>query len=423
MDVHAIYNLDDRKFEESALALDTPFIRQLSHLSQTLANDLKAVTFILKDRSQNRGEIQQRGIPADAKSVLDICKLTPLARYKGASNLLEEVAMYRADLYGFSQRVPDFAKKNAEMLMVDYLLATSLCYVETFVQGQVKDKFLATRNPRIAVGLTGKEEELEDYKQYLQTFQSHFETRQLNLLKINMKKKGFTVTRPRSAINFGISVKVTPLFMITSLVEGLSKALETKMVKFTYVKDNMHERELVTTLSPSILTTYYSTDMVKTMFSNIETTIARGHTKLPELGISKYDKTGVRSLNLARITKIEEVQMFDTETINVDLNMTLPSFISGIERCQNTAYLKQIYTDLTRQQRIPYTDVFQLKNGICDVASSNVAIQTTTALRQLHRYMIANPKVFSTYNMGVPVDISYTGLQNDSFDLGGKGGF
>lgn len=418
-----IYGLSNRGFNTEAIALNTPFINQLAHLTVDLAKNLKAISFVMKDRVQNRGEIQKRGIRADEKSVLDITKLTPLIGYNGAKSLLEEIALFRADQFGYSNSDPSFASKNAEMLMAEYLLATSLCYVEIFMNGSVHEKFLATRSPVIVSAVTQTESKLNEYRSKLQIFSSHFESRQLPLIKINVKKNSYTATIPKTPTNFGLAVKVTPLFFITSLVNGISDALQEKMVKFTYITDNLTERELVSTTNIRILSQYYKQEMVQNMLQNIKTNIQRGYTHIPELGISANDETGVRALNLARIVKIEEVETFNQSYINVDLKVTLPAFISGVERCNHVEILKRIYHDITQGQPMNFPDVFQLKMGIVNFMQSQVAIGSTMKLRQLHDYMVLHPNIFTTYNMGRAVDYSQiSGLLQEANQMQGQGG-
>ena len=76
-------------------------------------------------------------------------------------------------------------------------------------------------------------------------------------------------------------------------------------MKFKYIKDNGQERELVTTLSKEIFSKYYDVSYAENIIKNCEMKIDRGYLKVPELGCSKYDETGMRALNLSRITSIE----------------------------------------------------------------------------------------------------------------------
>ena len=52
----------------------------------------------------------------------------------------------------------------------------------------------------------------------------------------------------------------------------------------------------------------------------------RGYIKIPELGSSIYDDTGVRSLNVARLLSIKQVESVSREFIHVDLNSVVSNF-------------------------------------------------------------------------------------------------
>lgn len=416
MDINQVYSLASGKFIEPICAIDNLFIRQLINLTTESAKNLKVVSFILRDKAQNRGEIQQRGIHPSEKSVIDICKLTPLVGTYGSRTLKDEIAHYRAETLGFHAQDPSFAKNNAEMLMIDYVLSACLCYVEVFDGSAKVDKFFATRNRFIAGGITGlRPEETSKYTSYLQAFQTNYTNRQIKVLKLSVTKNGFRIVQPRSYLDFNNSVRVTPLFFMTSFVEGIMEILRQGIVRFKYIKDNLTEREFISTVNPEILLKYYDQEFVQMVLSNMGTTLHRGYIKLPELGISKYDATGVRALNVSRITSVEVITEFDTRFIDVDFDMILPTFKETLDQIKNPQILAMMHEDLVGKP--PQTNhIAEIRNSLSLHVDGQYAIGTTTALRYLHIYMVQRPQIFTTYNGGKRREFSGYG---NNFNLGG----
>lgn len=413
-----LYSLLNRQVNHQLCALDTPFINQLAALSKSSASNLKIVSFVLKDRMQNRGEIAQRGVSASEKSVIDINKLTPLVEPRFGT-LANEIARYRAH----SLAIPDsanFADANRDMLMIDYLLGSSLCFVEVFDSGSVT-KFFATRNRFIAGELAGLEpKDTAEYVNYLTAYPANYETRQLKVLKISATNKAFKITKPRSSLDFNRSIKVTPLFLMTSFVEGLSDILNNNIVKFTYIKDNMTEREFITTMSVGILNRFYDTETVAKIFSGIGTFLNRGYVRVPELGLSKYDASGVRALNVSRITSIEVVNSFDTSFIDVDFDRIMPNFKETIFQLRDQSVLGIIYEELINRPASGLS-VPELRDAIVSFVEGQYTVGTTTALRQLHKYMDSRKNVFKAYNGGKPVDFGgngFNGANGNGFNMG-----
>jgi hypothetical protein len=416
VDLNQVYSLTNGQFLEQVYALDNPFIRQLVTLATNEAKNLKVVSFVFKDKLNNRGEIAQKGMKAAEKSVIDICKLTPLVGGQGIKTLLDEVATYRANLLGFEQVGPTFAKDNADILMVDYLLASCLCYVEVFDNSANVEKFFATRNRFIAGGIVGEPPEATvKYHSYLQAYAANYQTRQLKVLKLSSNKTGFKIVQPRSFVDFNKSIKVTPLFLMTAFVEGVSEVLRNNIVRFRYIKDNLQERELISTLSPEILLTHYDQDRVQRVMTGVGSQLNRGYVKLPELGASKYDSTGTRSLNISRITSVDVIDTFDSRFIDVDFDTILPNFKETVNNLRNLSVIAMVHEDLIGQP-IQTQNIAELRNIINSYVDGQYAMGTTTALRYIHTYMVQRAQIFNTYNGGKPAQYGSIG---SGFNLGG----
>lgn len=418
MDINQVYGLQGKQIIDPICAVDNLFNRQLINLCVESVKNLKAVSFILRDKAQYRGEVQQKGIRPEDKSVIDICRLTPLVYRDNFRTLLEEVAWYRAESLGLNKQDPDFWRNNARMLMADYLLASSLCYVEVFGGVQV-DKFFATRNRHIAGFITGMSpQQTEKFTSYLQTYGNHYINKQFKVLKIVPNRNSFRIMQPKGYLDLNRSVKITPLFFMTTFIEGIFELLNKYIIRFKYIKDNLTEREFVSTLNPEILLKHYDQSFVQKMISNTQSMLWRGFVRLPELGVSRYDETGVRALNVSRITSIEIVQDFDTRFIDVDFSVILPTFKETIDSIRNPQILAMIYEDLLGKPP-QFSSIAELQFAINSYVEGQYAIGTTTALRYLHVYMMQRPQIFKNYNGGKRPEFVGTGFQH-SFNLGGE---
>lgn len=387
-----IYKLTEVGYLDSLMCLDTPFMRQLATLGVEQTKNNKMLSVELDNALCNR---TKNGVSA----VLDIKKLPSLSG--GYANLKEEVATYRAKSIGLVQEGDlageSFIQRNADVLFLDYLLASSVCYVEIIDNGKV-DKFLATKNRMLAGHLCEKsEEETRKYVNHLTSYSSVFESKQLSYLKININKKGKSITQPRGYIDLTKKVKITPLFFINIYLKRIMELLSQGFVKFTYIKDNLTEREFVSTLNEGKMSQYYSSEMVAKMKGNYASKLSRGYVKLPEMGISQYDVTGARSLNVSRLISVEVVDSFDTRFIDVDFSLILNAFVRGIQNCEDINMLVHIYTEFVGKPPLEY-DIAIIQSELVSYIESQHIIGTTTLLRQLHLYMLNYPQVFKGYD-------------------------
>lgn len=408
MNITQVYNLIDAPINAGVFAVDNPFIRQLAYLSQEQAKNLKVTSLVLKNALNNRGELAKRGIHSQDKSVIDLSKLTPLVDQQNFQTLQEEVAYVRnwqLQLHD-TKDSPTWWREHQEMLMVDYLLASSLCLVEIFDEGSRVDKYFATRNRFLAGELAGlAPKETQKYGNYLQAFSQNYETKQLKALKIGVTKEKYRITQPRSFIDFNRPIKITPLFFMTSFAEGIKPSLETGVIKFSYLKDNLTLREFITTTNVSLLTQVYGTDIAQKMIRQIGARFDRGYLKLPEYGISKYDDTGVRALNLSRIVEVEVLHpnQVDLSFIDVDFDLIIPNIMRGIYDIQSLDILKMIYSELSGQEAPQINNVPEMQLHLEQFIDMQHLMGTTTALRHMHKYMEARSNLFPNYNGGRPV--------------------
>ena len=403
-----IYSLVDNKYIPQLNTVDNFFIRQLYGLAVTNAKNYKMLGILLNNPVNGN------------KTVLDICQLPALLDKENCKNIVEDVAKYRWGKLDFNFD-KDFWKERSNLLFLDYILSSCLCYVEVYddnsggKKSNNVDKFYATRNRFIAARIAEIEDnETSKYVNYLTPVLADYRIGSLRVLKLNRQKKGFKITQPRSAINFNKSVRVTPLFFIGAFMQGITPLLKDNIVKFKYIKDNGQERELITTLSKDVFTKYYGSVYAEDIISKYEMKMDRGYLRVPELGCSKYDDSGLRALNINRITSLETVDSFDSSYIEVDFNTIIPTFKATVEAIRNVQAVGIIYQTLMGENPGD-KDIITLRSEIMTYVDGRFAIGTTTFQKELHNYMLKYNMVFKGYN-GKPNKLSLEMPNN--FNLG-----
>ena len=137
---------------------------------------------------------------------------------------------------------------------------------------------------------------------------------------------------------------------------------------------------------------------------------SRGYIKLPELGCSKYDFSGVRSLNISRILRMENVSEVDRTFIDVDLNSVVDSFKEELDRItvSNPDWIPRIYKLLNiNDGNVEGKSVISLQSEINSYIETGVLIMSTAFKRSLHLFMIRNADMFPRYT-GKPSSNSAT---------------
>lgn len=352
-----------------------------------------------------------------------------------SKTLLDEVVDLRRDVYknnGIFLGSDDEIKKT---LFIDYLLSISICYIEipkyTRKEGVAQrtfDKFLVTKNPAImAVWMGCQPAEMQvKYSARIANTQVEMADNTLRVVKLVSSAKGNSISCPRGAFSTK-DMTCIPLFMLYAFQKGFEESLKTKILKFTYLKDNGTIRELCSTLSKDILMQYYKdTAFVGSMLTSTDidsqkqggmqmsSKMNRGYIRIPELGSSIYDRSGVRALNIARLLKVEEVSEVDTTFINVDLSSVVQNFYDCIDYAMKKFpdQIKSIYVSVTGEEpnsEQPPVIVSSLNSFV----QSRSVILSTTFHRELHKFMVANPQWFPLYT-GKPVS---TQVSSKSFGV------
>ena len=334
--------------------------------------------------------------------------------------LAEEIAEYRKEVYageGISFNLEDEMKRK--LLFFDYLLTVSICYVEVpkyvtknGMPTATFDKFLCTRNPAIMAAWMGCEpaEMQAKYSAKIRSQQVDVDDNVLRFVKLQQTAKGNSISVPRTAYSVE-KMTCTPMYMLYAFIEGFKPLIQQGIVKFSYLKDNGTIRELPTTLNESILRDYYSDAMfVNTMLAGVDinsvqqggmsisSKMNRGYIKVPELGASIYDGTGVRSLNIARLLCAEVISEVDRSFINVDLNSVVANFADALDYLFKTDASKVIdcYRGVVGKEPESTQPAVMLEE-MKKFADGRSVVLSTTFHRSLHTFMITNPQWFPLY--------------------------
>lgn len=413
-----MYSLTDGKYIDSLNSIDNFFIRQLYALAVKSGENKKLLGIITKKFMSSNDDIAKNTLKGLNKGVLNICSLPALVDKEGCKTIVEDVAKYRWNSLNFDYD-EDYWKERSDLLFIDYILSSCLCYIEVFDKGSkgsnMVEKFYATRNRFIAANVAKiPQSDTGKYVNYLTPILSDYKMESLRVLKLARQKKGFKITQPRSAINFSRAVRVTPIFFIGAFMKGLMPLLNDNILKFTYIKDNGQERELITTLSKSIFTKYYDENYAENIVKGCELKLDRGYLRVPELGCSKYDDSGLRALNLSRITNIEIIQDFDSSYIDVDFNSILPTFKAVIESIHNIEVMNLVYQSLLNRSP-DGKSLNELRSEMLVYVDGRFAIGTSTFQKELHNFMLKYSMVFKNYT-GKPTKV--TSDNTSSFNLG-----
>lgn len=338
-------------------------------------------------------------------------------------SLIDEIVEYRHQAFkdnGINVDIRDEVKKK--LLFYDYLMTISICYVEIpkYVTKDgmpmaTYDKFLCTRNPAIMGAWMGADpsEMQAKYSSRITSRQVEFNINELRCVKLNHTNKGNSITVPRTAYNVE-KMTCIPMYMLYAFVEGFKPLIQDGIVKFSYLKDNGTIRELATTLNEGILKDYYDDNIfINTMLSGVDintvqqggmtlsSKMNRGYIKVPELGASVYDGTGVRSLNIARLLKAEKIDSVDRTFLKVDLNSVPTNFNNGIDYIVKTMpdNLEDCYKALVGEEfdETKCSSIPVMAETCKSYVAGRSAFLSTSYHRDLHVFMVSHPEWFPLY--------------------------
>lgn len=402
-----MYELD-RPVKSFAIAND--FVIKMNKVCYKAGKELKPFCLVADKFQQEHGVADFAGFGG----MLD-----------GKKTLMQEIAEIRAEelKYG-GELTPDVQKT----LFYQYLMTISICYVEVEkwkkTQGKSEptyDKMLVARNPSVIGVWMGEEASVMQQKYGSSVVASNYELGMgvIRYVKLNQSTKGNSVTKPRTFPETG-GMKCVPLFMLLAWFSGVSERLKSGIVEFTFLKDNHTERRMCSTLNVDIIRQYYKDEQyVSNMLSGVDTSdnvqggvamstkIHRGYVKIPELGSSIYDSTGVRSLNLARVLACREVQEIDASYIYVSLDSVVENFSDCLDYAvAHGVDINEVYAEFTGGKQ--GSNVAAMVEEMKMVAMDNAVTLSTQYQRQLHTFLISHPIWFPLY----------TGTKKQSGDMG-----
>lgn len=354
----------------------------------------------------------------------------------------DEIAQYR---YGNYVSDPDMVEPVSgelkQLLLVDYLLRSAICYVELF-KGNIPQKFLCTRNVALlkelwekgAIGnITNKDladpkvcKKLELKTQPLTM--SDLRDNTIQFLRIEGSKgknKGLRIVEPRNMTCLrGANMRITPVYINTLITSMLVRRLQGEILEITYLKDNLVKRTVISTLNVNIATQVFEgnrdracsvIDYATNVRSSAETSL-RGYITLPELLLPLSDDSGCRAVSFRILTvKSINADTFKNPFLRVDLESVPAQYEHYIEmHSRNKPVLDLLYTliqqyfgklrGVTDPQAIQQVTaqaaavpLESLKTQLTSWLSTALLIDKTQTLRNLHTLMIENPMIFSRY--------------------------
>lgn len=401
----------------SIATINNDFYQRITNFAMNLAKEGKYLTLNFRNLPINYGGREF----VDNGSIVDLGLVNPFYQMEGVNNIYDELAYVRFCMGGFDQPINWMETKYS--LALDYLLRTSLCFVEIFNPNSTYavDKFMATRSPYIACLLNGDDmlNKYNQYEEYLYMNVPAYQMAQFKLLKLSPNKNSntFRVTMPRNSINMGQYVKVTPICLMKGFMEGIQELMDNNIVNFHYIKDNLTVRQMATSTSTDIIYRYYNHEHYLKALMNRTFQLNRGYMRVPELGLSMYDETGVRALNLTRIIKIEVLQDIDASFIAVDFDRIPTEFRMGVESISDIDTLRLVYAEVIGQRPNDGLDFFTLRNVILNHASTQFSVGTTMAKKEYHNYMVQREHIFKTYNKGVKIEEQSTMPIDNGFNF------
>lgn len=339
------------------------------------------------------------------------------------------LARFYCDELKYNLDLRDIGQVRA--VLIDYLLRSNLCYIEIIADTQksnesnyktraVKDKYISSKNAIIVADFEGVTPSLcaNRYEDNFDIDEEDIEVGEIPYIKYNFKTGKIVKCNKDLVIE---SCRIVSIPLISEWLKGVCKVMENSLVEFTYLKDDDTERTLVSTLNRDILRRYYSDERVNSMlFASLagedmgdptylpfKGVVDRGWIKVPEVGSSIIDDSGTRSVNFARIKKLQIVDTVDTTFIKVSLNKVIEEFnkrldihyasgdVSAVTNIYNTLSRYGFSQDLRYPIQYYKTDIEVLQAIRSFIATKQYA--GTPFRRMLHTYMVTNPDLFPNY--------------------------
>ena len=423
----------DKPYFAGTMSVNNGFVQ---YLYKNLNSLLSAGNLPVINLGTTISKMQGSGIEKQPFNILDVPSSFEGAKYK---TLGEELIAYRAKQYELElNKLPQCSRS---VLLADYLLKTCICYVETFNSAGIPTKTYATRNAGLIKFLATLPEDTPTYDlvslpltkgsndidTLMNKTKSHtrplttdeIQKGELYYVRLDKKKSGYSVVMPRVRLCLASeNVRIVPVFFNFVLVQLLWQAFQAGIWQVTYLKDNMIQRTLTTSLNPQILTKVYGDsakvgDLLSRSNFNF---LHRGYVTVPELYLPRRDETGCRALNL-RILEIKPVNAatFVNPYLDIDLDGVATVFKSFVDKYTNNIDILRILKKLIDSKfgkLVGVTDPaliarydadlmqqsnYQIVTDLNSWLDVQVMVDKTQVSRALHTCMISNPMLFPRY--------------------------
>ena len=255
------------------------------------------------------------------------------------------------------------------------------------------------------------------------------ETEMFPYVKLVEKNGERKVSKPRKDLDLSTpGIKIVPLFALKAGVDTLCEMCKEDFYKVTFLKDSGQVREITMCLNYDKISEIYKdkgklndcfTEQYDGDFIN-KPGLARGYIRVIEVGTS-IDSRPVRSINFARIQKVEKVKP-DLTFINVNLDTVKSTFIAKL-RNKNVNY--KVLVDMLDVFKVGTTrkyngsrisSLFELENWV----EQQEMLLSTPFIKQLALFMMDNPIWFDDYDGTKPEEINQNAVEEnfDDLDLG-----
>lgn len=324
-----------------------------------------------------------------------------------------------------------FPQANEAWAYLNFLLKTSVCYVEYLDMHGRKNKMCLCANINILkacskfVSNIGKLEFALSDPSSLHKFTAVDVNGKVNyeLRGIKVNKKLYTSLKLPIFLK-GTSIHIAPIFLLTNILKEVLK--QDGIIRYKYAKDNGDIRTLDTTFDRTILTKHYtsehSDEMLNATSVDLYTLFNKGYIRVVELGASKFD-SGVRALNIAKILSYKQIQdsEVDYRFLDVDFGGIQDTFHYYMERIADAKvllkYAKEFVPELESDNKA------YIQQELFAKVDTNITYGSTQYLRFLYLYMLDHPEIFreavkSVFNIDMGISSADTADTVDAHDLG-----
>jgi hypothetical protein len=233
------------------------------------------------------------------------------------------------------------------------------------------------------------------------------------ILKLGSNKSSRSITRPRNYLNLGDKgIRVVPVFALKSYVDALEGRAKDEVVRVTFIKDNGTERIIDTTLNSNLLVDLYKdsgfvSGMLESSYNGDflgSKVIDRGYIRVPEVGASIYDGSGVRAISYSRVGGVAFGVEPDMEFARVDLERVVYEFgryVGRLEEREVSSVVRALVIDGFDLSTLVDSegnhkfliDSYQLETW----ADLQNRVLSTSFQRALCLFMLGNPQWFSGF--------------------------